>query len=83
MLYKDVTDITVAEQNLTEKSKEVKDIRAALDEAAIVSITNKKRKLTYVNDNFVLAQNLTEKEVGKKNNHMDALILRKQKTLLP
>jgi hypothetical protein len=44
---------------LTEKSKEVKDIRAALDEAAIVSINNKKRKLTYVNDNFV--QNLTEK----------------------
>lgn len=72
-VVQDVTDITVAEQNLTEKSKEVKDIRAALDEAAIVSITNKKGKLTYVNDNFCSVSKFDRKELlGKEQPHMDA-----------
>nr|WP_314838812.1 PAS domain S-box protein [uncultured Flavobacterium sp.] len=51
-VVQDVTEITVAEQNLNEKAKEIKDIRAALDEAAIVSISDRKGKLTFVNDNF-------------------------------
>jgi PAS domain S-box-containing protein len=70
-VVQDVTDITVAEQNLTEKSKEVKDIRAALDEAAIVSISNKKGKLTFVNDNFCSVSKFDREELlGKEQPNM-------------
>lgn len=69
----DVTDITVAEQNLFKKSKEVKDIKAALDEAAIVSISNRKGKLTYVNDNFCSVSKFDKEElIGNKQPNMAA-----------
>ena len=62
-VVQDVTEITVAEQNLNEKSKEIKDIRAALDEAAIVSISDRKGKLTYVNDNFCAVSKFGREEL--------------------
>lgn len=69
----DVTDITVAEQNIFKKSKEVKDIKAALDEAAIVSISNRKGKLTYVNDNFCSVSKFDKEElIGNKQPNMAA-----------
>ncbi|MBB1193961.1 hypothetical protein DNC80_09830 [Flavobacterium sp. SOK18b] len=72
-VVQDVTDITVAEQNLSEKSKEIKDIRAALDEAAIVSISNRKRKLTYVNDNFCTVSKFDREElIGNEQPNMAA-----------
>ncbi|MGL5111042.1 MAG: PAS domain S-box protein [Flavobacterium sp.] len=72
-VVQDVTDITVAEHNLNEKSKEVKDVRAALDEAAIVSISNIKGELTYVNDNFCAVSKFNRDDlIGKVQPNMAA-----------
>lgn len=72
-VVQDVTDITIAEQNIFKKSKEVKDIKAALDEAAIVSISNRKGKLTYVNDNFCSVSKFDKEELlGNKQPNMAA-----------
>ena len=48
----DVTDIKIAEDKIADKAKEINDIRAALDEAAIVNISDEAGVLTYVNDKF-------------------------------
>jgi hypothetical protein len=37
---------TLAEQIITEKAKEINDIRSALDESSIVTITDHKGKLS-------------------------------------
>lgn len=72
-MIQDITEITIAELNLTEKSKEIKDIRSALDEASIVSIANKKGKLTFVNDNFCSVSKFDREELlGKEQPNMDA-----------
>ena len=59
----DVTEKTIAEQKIQEKSKEVNDIRAALDESAIVSITNLNGVFTYVNDNFCTISKYDKEEL--------------------
>jgi PAS domain S-box-containing protein len=51
-LIQDVTDTIITEQHIKDKTKEIVDIRAALDEAAIVSIMDVKGNYTYVSDNF-------------------------------
>ncbi|WP_339654133.1 PAS domain S-box protein [Flavobacterium frigidarium] len=48
----DVTDIKIAQDKIADKAKEINDIRAALDEAAIVNISDEAGVLTYVNDKF-------------------------------
>mgnify|MGYP003644318359 CR=1 FL=1 len=60
---RDVTEKTIAEQKIQEKSKEVNDIRAALDESAIVSITNLNGIFTYVNDNFCAISKYDKEEL--------------------
>ena len=65
-IVQDITEITIAEQKIILKSKEINDIRAALDESAIVSISDKKGMLTYVNDNFCSISQYTKEElIGK------------------
>ncbi|MEC5164355.1 PAS domain S-box-containing protein [Flavobacterium sp. PL11] len=51
-VIQDVTEITIAEQEIILKSKEITDIKSALDESTIVSIIDKKGLITYTNDNF-------------------------------
>ena len=52
-IVQDISAITMAEQKIIQKSKEIQDIRSALDESAIVSISDQMGLLTYVNDNFI------------------------------
>jgi PAS domain S-box-containing protein len=47
-----VTEKTLADLIIAEKSKEVHDIRSALDQSSIVSVTDLNGAFTYVNDNF-------------------------------
>ncbi|CAM4107187.1 PAS domain S-box protein [Flavobacterium weaverense] len=66
-IIQDITEITVAEQELIRKSKEIRDIRSALDESAIVSISDKNGLLTYVNENFCTVSKYEEAELIGKN----------------
>ncbi|MFT5254016.1 MAG: PAS domain S-box-containing protein, partial [Flavobacteriales bacterium] len=58
-----VTEKTLAEQKITEKSKEVNDIRAALDESTIVIITDEKGVITFVNDKFCSISKYSKEEL--------------------
>lgn len=65
-IIQDVTEITLAEQKIIQKSKEIRDIRSALDESAIVSISDQQGLLTFVNDNFCSISKYTKDElIGK------------------
>ncbi|UQD56511.1 PAS domain S-box protein [Flavobacterium sp. K5-23] len=48
----DITLITLAEQKIEANIREIEHIKAALDESAIVAVTNQKGIITYVNDKF-------------------------------
>jgi PAS domain S-box-containing protein len=52
IFYKDVTESKKAEQKLSQTRKEVADYKFALDEASIVSLTDQKGIIQYVNNNF-------------------------------
>ena len=65
-IIQDITEITHAEQKIIEKSKEIRDIKSALDESTIVSISDKRGLLTYVNDNFCTISKYNREElIGK------------------
>lgn len=65
-IIQDITEITMAEKKIIQKSKEISDIRSALDESAIVSISDQKGMLTYVNDNFCTISKYAKDElIGK------------------
>ncbi|TDD76970.1 PAS domain S-box protein [Flavobacterium caseinilyticum] len=59
----DITEKTLAEQKIFEKSKEIIDIKSALDESAIVAVTNQKGIFTSVNDNFCAISKYSKKEL--------------------
>ena len=63
----DVTEKTLAEQKIAEKAKEINDIRSALDESSIVSITDKNGVFSFVNSNFCKISKYTKEELIGKN----------------
>lgn len=46
------TEVMAGEPSVNEPSRELRDLKAALDEHAIVAITDPRGKITYVNDKF-------------------------------
>lgn len=52
IFYTDLTKSKKAEQKLTETLKEVSDYKYALDESAIIAITDQKGIIKHANDNF-------------------------------
>ncbi|HEX9151803.1 MAG TPA: PAS domain S-box protein [Flavobacterium sp.] len=59
----DITDKTIAEQKIEEKGKEIQDIKSALDEAAIVAVTDQKGIFSYVNENFCTVSKYSKEEL--------------------
>ena len=67
----DVTEKTLAEQIIIEKAKEINDVRSALDESSIVTITDEKGIVSFVNDKFCSISKYSKEELLGKYHYLD------------
>jgi PAS domain S-box-containing protein len=67
----DVTEKALAEQKIAEKAKEINDIRSALDESTIVTITDQKGVITFVNDKFCSVSQYSKEELIGQYHYVD------------
>jgi PAS domain S-box-containing protein len=67
----DITEKTLAEQIIIEKAKEINDVRSALDESSIVTITDHKGLVTFVNEKFCSISKYSKEELIGKFHYID------------
>ncbi len=84
----DITEKTLAEEIIAEKSKEINDVRSALEQAAIVIIADQKGVVTFVNDNFCSISKYSKEEligqsynVGNPNIQLNKFVMKIWKTI--
>ncbi len=64
--FRDVTDRRLVEDSLAKSAKELADYRFALDESAIVAVTDSKGIITHANNNFCKISGYSKQElIGK------------------
>ncbi len=62
-ILRDITEAQVAARSLRDSLREVTDFKAALDEHAIVAITDPRGEITYVNDRFCAISKFSREEL--------------------